>query len=1281
MRSPMPKTLVLLGLSLLVGATDAMAAQKSAKPKASNRPIRALLVTGGCCHDYQRQKLIITRGISARANVVWTIAHQGGTSTNAKIPLYKNKNWAEGFDVVVHNECFASVRDVEWLDRVLAPHRQGTPAVLIHCAMHCYRTGTDGWFRFCGMQSPGHGPRYAFAVEPLVANHPITRGLGKEWQTPKGELYHSIKLFDTATPLAHAKRRGDGKPQICVWTNRYHDARVFATTIGHHNETMVEPTYLDMLTRGLLWAVGRDPRKDFRITDKKTNDTIAALAIAPAKGGSTGKVVVSKCCGEGNVAFGRVAKASSEETNKNNFARHAIDGDPRTRWCAANGQSGQTWQVELGKPEHVKSLRIHWEKPGTAYRYQVQSSSNGTKWETIVDRSKNKKVRRIVSDTVDAPGTRFLRVRFLGSSSGMWASFWEFEAGTEKLPPLPKALTKPAAAAGSSLADVTAPDDIDVTLFAKPPQVNYPVCLAAAADGTVFVGVDKQGSLGKKPGQGYVLRLQDTDGDGAADSINTFATMDHPRGLFFDNHKLWVLHPPLLSVFHDDNHDGTADRQEILVKGITTDQLNQRGADHTTNGIRMGIDGWIYIAVGDFGFVKATAADGRQMTRRGGGVLRIRPDGSEMETYSWGLRNIVDVSVDPFMNLYTRDNTNDGGGWDIRLSHLHQSGRYGYPSLYQKFADETLPPLADYGGGSGCGSLFVHDLRWPGKYGNTLYTCDWGRSEVFLHNLPSTGATFKAHQETFLKLPRPTDLDIDGSGRMYVASWKNGKFNFSGPNVGFVVQVTPKGFVPKPFPVLSEESDEELVGHLASPSAVYRLHSQLELLRRGPGEKRIDRITQLAADDKTPPHGRAAAIFTLGQFEDPGVVSRLLELAQPGPAREFALRALTDRLGRLKAIPTAPFISALADSNPRVRAQALISLGRLKRADTAKAILPLTRRHSKQPLPTALPLHKQPDPGRVIPHLAVRALVAIGNVEALLKALDGPDHSGAQWALKSVHQETAVKGLIAKLSTQRRDDRRRATLTTLVRLYHREGNYTGDWWGTRPDTSGPYYDRTPWAASDAIARVIRTAITDGDPGTSKHLLAQLTRHKVQIPGLPKAADVAVKENTKPLVLPKADPNNKNQIANRGFDQVLAETLATRGDATRGKALFTSQSCVRCHTTANGQKPKGPHLVDIGKRSKPAELVQSILKPSEKIAQGFDTYVFVTTDGKVVTGFVSREGAKDVEVRQLTGLPTILSKTKIEERVRQKKSMMPEGMVGNLTATQFADLLAYLQSLK
>ncbi|GIS62893.1 MAG: hypothetical protein CM1200mP2_51180 [Planctomycetaceae bacterium] len=156
-------------------------------------------------------------------------------------------------------------------------------------------------------------------------------------------------------------------------------------------------------------------------------------------------------------------------------------------------------------------------------------------------------------------------------------------------------------------------------------------------------------------------------------------------------------------------------------------------------------------------------------------------------------------------------------------------------------------------------------------------------------------------------MPRPPDMDVDGSGRMYVSSWKNGKFNFSGPQVGFVVQVTPKGFVPRPFPVLSEETDEQLVEHLTSPSAVYRLHSPLELLRREPAT--AGSTAWLAGSRHQGPvalTGRSG-VHT-GGVRRQEVVSRLLKLVALDGVREFALRTLTDRRGRLKSVPTAPVL-------------------------------------------------------------------------------------------------------------------------------------------------------------------------------------------------------------------------------------------------------------------------------------------------------------------------------------------------------------------------------------
>ena len=82
----------------------------------------------------------------------------------------------------------------------------------------------------------------------------------------------------------------------------------------------------------------------------------------------------------------------------------------------------------------------------------------------------------------------------------------------------------------------------------------------------------------------------------------------------------------------------------------------------------------------------------------GGGVARVRPDGTELELFATGTRNDYDVAIDPFMNLFSRGNTNDGGGWNIRFLHLIQSADYGYPRLFKNFASEILPALEDLGG-------------------------------------------------------------------------------------------------------------------------------------------------------------------------------------------------------------------------------------------------------------------------------------------------------------------------------------------------------------------------------------------------------------------------------------------------------------------------------------------------------------------------------------------------------------------------------------------------------
>ena len=242
----------------------------SSATAAEPQPIRALLVLGGCCHDYKAQQKLLTEGVSARANVQWTISYDPDTGTKHLNPWYEKSDWSKGFDVVVHDECTSDVKDLKVVEKILKPHRDGLPAVILHCGMHSYRTEgfpkTTPWFEFTGLASTGHGPQEPIEITFLEDDSPITAGM-KNWKTENEELYNNFtgRLQETAHPLAVGKQQWkdkDGSEKnaeaICVWTNKYNGkTKVFATTLGHNNVTVGDDRYLDLVTRGLLWSVGK----------------------------------------------------------------------------------------------------------------------------------------------------------------------------------------------------------------------------------------------------------------------------------------------------------------------------------------------------------------------------------------------------------------------------------------------------------------------------------------------------------------------------------------------------------------------------------------------------------------------------------------------------------------------------------------------------------------------------------------------------------------------------------------------------------------------------------------------------------------------------------------------------------------------------------------------------------------------------------------------------------------------------------------------------------------
>ncbi|WP_193210860.1 DUF7133 domain-containing protein [Luteolibacter marinus] len=646
----------------------------------------------------------------------------------------------------------------------------------------------------------------------------------------------------------------------------------------------------------------------------------------------------------------------------------------------------------------------------------------------------------------------------------------------------------PLAVTGSALA---LPEGFVIREFAGPPNAEYPTAVSAAANGDVYVSSDRNGSLGHGKHMGRIIRCRDTDGDGKADDFLDFVPdVDSPRGGHFVGDTLYLIHPPYLSSFRDTDGDGVADEKKVLVTGLGGGIEHPRGADHTTNGVRMGIDGWLYISVGDFGANPAKGTDGSTYTLYGGGVLRVRPDGSQVEPYAVMVRNICDTAISPELDLFSRDNTNDGKGWNTRFHHYTSLGDHGYPRLYQHFADEAIVPLADYGGGSGTGALWLSEPGFPAEFTDALFSCDWTTGNVHYHPWKRAGASFEIEQKTFQKLPRAIDIDVDGNSRLYLADWRDGGFNFAGPGkpVGMIQQVIYPGGTPAKYADVTKAGDAELVKLLASASAVQRLETQREILKRGQKPVFAEGVFALAKDAKQPVAVRTAAVFTFKQLYGKESTRHLAELAGDDVIREQALRAMTDLRSELDGVPLQAYTGALKDKNPRVVLQALVGIERLKAKEAATEIFAATgdwREAGASPR---------------LQHTAMQTLASLGNVSACLDAVtDTANRTLALRALERIHTMESVNGLLALFGKSSDLELRFDVLGALARLHFQEKPWDlKAWWNTRPDDRGPYYEPVAWEGSDKIKKALEKGFGMIAPDRQTAFLEILAKNRIPV---------------------------------------------------------------------------------------------------------------------------------------------------------------------------------------
>ena len=138
----------------------------------------------------------------------------------------------------------------------------------------------------------------------------------------------------------------------------------------------------------------------------------------------------------------------------------------------------------------------------------------------------------------------------------------------------------------------------------------------------------------------------------------------------------------------------------------------------------------------------------------------------------------------------------------------------------------------------------------------------------------------------------------------------------------------------------------------------------------------------------------------------------------------------------------------------------------------------------------------------------------------------------------------------------------------------------------------------------------------------------------------------------------------------------------QGDAERGKALFNQAkdvNCRACHKIGTVGENIGPDLSGIGTQQTPAELLASIIDPSQKIAREYRARQILTVDGQVVVGIVLKETEQEISLADSSGKRSVIATDDIEVMQPAAKSAMPEQLLAGMTPQQAADLLAYLVS--
>jgi putative membrane-bound dehydrogenase-like protein len=857
---------------------------------------------------------------------------------------------------------------------------------------------------------------------------------------------------------------------------------------------------------------------------------------------------------------------------------------------------------------------------------------------------------------------------------------------------------EPALSPEASLRKTHVPEGFAVELVASEPLVRDPVAVDWAEDGSVWVAEMADYPSGENGVQGKVVRLIDKDGDHKPDQRQELIEqVAFPTGVMAYGKGVIVSAAGEIFYAEDTDGDGTADLRETWFKGFMEGNQQLR-----VNGLRWGMDDWIYCASGGHqaGFGVDTVIDCMKTGEKvnlGSRDFRFRPTGEfepvagpsqfgrvcDDEGNWFGVQNAHPLWHYVLEDRYLSRNP------EVPAPDPRKQLRGVQPAVHAASKPEKRFHGFDHVGRytSACGiSIYRDEVLFPRLPGTSVaFTCEPFSNLVQRHILTAVGPSFTAERAP------------DGERDFFTSEdqWCRPVMSRTAPDGSLWVVDMYRFMIEHP-QWLPPAAQAEMRPHEYS----------------GQGRGRIYRISRKGAEhawqtaESGTTNGIAKLIAAREQFRhgtrrDPHGNQLLALLSSPESAtRRHALPFVES----LETIPDAALALA-EDPDPKVRLQAAFTYGEFDDARSGAALLKIAKRDGDDPYFAAAVLSS------AVPHYRALAGAATDLSEPIVAGLlkmekrDPQAFAGmvegllgregtARWRLLAAtspamratveDQATAVLGDAAASEEER--------IAAMGLASPRHLDLMASLMGATHSIQLQSAAIATLVRLGASARVLDTwqTLSPATRAAAEEVL--LTNTSASAALLDRVADktiapVELSANTRERLLGHKDTKLKGRAQTllsglastdrAGVVKTFAPALEAGGDPAKGQSHFTAR-CSACHQLGDLGRAVGPDLTGISDRS-PSALLTAILDPSRSVEPRYLAYTATLKNGESVYGLVAAETANSVILHLLDGNERILKRDEIASLTGTGKSAMPAGIEAGMTPSDMADLLAFLAS--